>query len=173
MPLHLWFHCKFFFVLNLEIQVCSYGVQSMKSKLWYILLGFRYLRLSVKFWLWEAQKPGMGHEEIHGKYSGNVCWLMLLPALGNKSKTQNKPEDAPGPKSFLANKTLRATWNYKTAAWQNMQLPWRWYEETSLFGYAASPRFVLQRTLSDATPVSVTLLQKKGVNVCLQPSESV
>jgi len=45
----------------------------MKGKLWYILLGFSYLRLSVEFWLWEAQKPGMGREEIHGKYSGNVC----------------------------------------------------------------------------------------------------
>lgn len=72
MTLHLWFHYKFSFVLNLEIQVCSYGVQSMKDKLWFILLGFSYLSLSVQFWFWEAQKPGLGHEEIHEKYSGNV-----------------------------------------------------------------------------------------------------
>lgn len=165
MPLLRWFHFNFFFVLHLDICVYSCEVEITKDRLWF-KFGLVWILL-----LWDVseifvpESPKLFWKAWHRAYINSrrifrTCSLVdgQLPTSGNKSKTQNNPEGTPSLNSFEQTRLLRISWNSKTAAWQNTQVPWHWYEEISHFGYTVLPNTVLQSILSDATSVSIPSL---------------
>lgn len=93
-------------------------------------------------------------ENIQDMFAG---WWTITN-IRQQEQNPNHPEGTPRLKIFEQTSLLRMASNYKTAAWQNMQVPWHWYEEICHFGYTVLPNMVLQSLLSDATSISISSL---------------